>query len=148
MTNHGDTAADRVHASFAKQVAMQTLGAEIASIADGTVTLQMPFATNFTQQHGFLHAGAMTSLLDSACGYAALTRMPPDAGVLTIEFAVKLLAPARGRLFRAEGRVIKGGRRLIFCEGNAFADEGADRVQIASISTTMMVVEGRPGIEG
>jgi uncharacterized protein (TIGR00369 family) len=97
--------ADRVRASFARQRMMQTLGVEIAQLAPGEIELAMPYGVAFTQQHGFIHAGVMATVLDSACGYAAYSLMPADAAVLTVEFKINLLAPAKGErfLFRAGG---------------------------------------------
>ena len=84
----------RVRDSFARQRFMETLGASVESVGDGTVVLRLPVRDALTQQHGFMHAGAIATLADSACGYAALTKMPPDAAVLSIEFKVNMLAPA------------------------------------------------------
>ncbi len=88
---------ERVRASFARQKAMATIGAELTLVTPGIIEIEMPFAEDFTQQHGFLHAGVISTALDSACGYAAFSLMPEDAGVLTIEFKVNLLAPGQGR---------------------------------------------------
>ena len=97
----------RVRTSFARQAAMATLGARLSRVEPGHVEIELPFRPDLTQQHGFLHAGVVTSVMDSACGYAAMSLMEPGAAVLSVEFKVNLLAPARGDLFRASGR---GGR--------------------------------------
>jgi uncharacterized protein (TIGR00369 family) len=93
---------ERVHASFARQGAMATLGAEFADVAAGHVAIAVPVEPRLTQQHGFLHAGVVVAALDSACGYAALTLMPDDAEVLTVELKVNLLAPATASSRRAK----------------------------------------------
>jgi uncharacterized protein (TIGR00369 family) len=90
---------DRVRASFARQQVMQTLGVEIVGLHAGRIELTMPFAPNFTQQHGFIHAGIIATVLDSACGYAAFSLMPAEAAVLTVEFKTNLIAPAKGEQF-------------------------------------------------
>src|ERR1700733_7871293 len=112
--------ADRVRASFARQPAMQTLGVAIARLAPGEIELTMPYELAYTQQHGFIHAGIITTALDSACGYAAFSLMPADAAVLTVEFKTTLTAPAKGERFIFRANVVKPGRALTFCEGRAF----------------------------
>ena len=89
----------RIRTSFARQTAMATLGIEITDIKPGEVELRMPYDAAYAQQHGFIHAGIITTALDSACGYAAFSLMPDDAAVLTIEFKTNLIAPARGGYF-------------------------------------------------
>src|ERR1051326_5939703 len=98
---------------------MATLGAEIAEIGDGRVTIAVPIVARLSQQHGFLHAGAVITALDSACGYAALTQMADDAEVLTVELKVNLLAPANGDRVVAAGEVVRAGRTLPVCRGDA-----------------------------
>jgi uncharacterized protein (TIGR00369 family) len=137
----------RVRASFARQNAMRTLGITISSLEPGRVEFRMPFSEAFTQQHGFMHAGAVTLAIDTACGYAAFSMMPRDAAVLTVEFKANFLAPAKGDAFRIVGQVVKAGRTLTVCAGEAFAISGATEVLIATMSATMMAVTGRQGIE-
>jgi uncharacterized protein (TIGR00369 family) len=102
----------RVRESFARQRMMQTLGIVIERLVPGEIELVMPYAEAYTQQHGFMHAGIMTTALDSACGYAAFSLMPVDANVLTIEFKTNLLAPAKGLRFTFRARVVKPGRMI------------------------------------
>ena len=131
----------RVRASFAKQQFMATLGASMTTVQPGEVSIELPFRADLTQQHGFLHAGVVTSVIDSACGYAALTLMPPDRAVLSVEFKVNLIAPAQGAAFRARGRVVRAGRTLTVCTGDLRV-VGSDSV-VAMMQATMMAVEGR-----
>ena len=105
----------RVRASFARQSHMATLGVTIERIAPGEVDLALPFDPRFCQQNGYLHAGAIASLADSASGYAASTLAAPDTDVLAVEFKINLLAPARGERFLARGRVLRAGRTLTGC---------------------------------
>ena len=139
----------RVRASFARQAAMRTIGASIAAIAPGEVTLELPFRPELTQQHGFLHAGIVTTIVDSACGYAALSLMEAGAGVLSVEFKVNLLAPARGDRFRAIGRVVRAGRTVTVVSGELravdTAADGSDAL-VAIMTGTMMTVRDRPGL--
>ena len=138
---------DRVRQSFAKQGAMTTIGAELTLVEPGAVDICLDWAAGLTQQHGFLHAGMVSTALDSACGYAGLTLMPMDAAVLTIEFKINLLAPAKGQRFRMEGRVIKPGRTITVSEGKAFAiDQGKEKL-VATMSCTLMCVQQREGIQ-
>jgi uncharacterized protein (TIGR00369 family) len=137
----------RVRESFARQRFMQTLGVTLARVAPGEVDLRLPFRADLTQQHGFLHAGAMTTVVDTACGYAALTLMPADAAVLTAEFKVNLLAPGKGEAIVARARVLKSGRTLTVVRGDVFAlDRGEERL-VATMLATMMAVRDR-GLSG
>ena len=139
--------ADRVRASFARQRMMQTLGVEITRLAPGEIELAMPYEAAFTQQHGFIHAGIMATVLDSACGYAAFSLMPADAAVLTVEFKTNLLAPAKGERFLFREHVVKPGRTLTVCDGQAFALENlADERLVATMNGTLMALYDRPNI--
>lgn len=139
--------ADRVRASFDRQDAMRTIGATLAAVEAGRVAIELPWAQALTQQHGFLHAGMVAAALDSACGYAGFSLMPADAAVLTIEYKINLLAPAKGERFRMEGLVIKPGRTVTVTEGKAYAiDDGREKL-IATMACTLMAVFGREGIK-
>jgi len=140
--------ADRVRGSFERQGAMHTMGARLVQIAPGAVDIEMDWAPGLTQQHGFLHAGVVAAALDSACGYAGFTLMGEDAAVLTIEFKINLLAPARGARFRMEGRVLKPGRTITVCEGRAFALDHLQEKLVATMGCTLMAVIGRDNIQG
>ena len=138
----------RVRNSFAQQGVMHTLGARLGHLVPGAVDIEIDWAQGLTQQHGFLHAGVVATALDSACGYAAFTLMAVDAEVLTIEFKINLLAPARGTHFRMEGRVLKPGRTISVCEGRAYAISDGREKLIASMACTLMAVTGRADIGG
>lgn len=140
--------ADRVRDSFAKQGAMAHLGVELISVEAGKVTLELPFDAKLSQQHGFLHAGIVATALDSACGYAASTLMPAEAGVLTIEFKINLLAPGKGERFRFIGEVTKAGRTISVADGKAFSCEGERYRLCATMTATIMTVQGRDGVQG
>lgn len=139
---------ERVAESFAKQAAMRTIGAELERVEYGLVEIEMPFRADLTQQHGYLHAGIMSAALDSACGYAALSVMPQDAAVLTIEFKINLLSPGRGDRFLFRGEVTKPGSTIIVSDGRAYAISDGPAKLIASMTGSMMVVRGREGVEG
>jgi uncharacterized protein (TIGR00369 family) len=136
----------RVRASFARQAVMRTLGIEIARLNPGEIELSMPYSEPYTQQHGFVHAGIITTALDSACGYAAFSLMPADAAVLTVEFKTNLLAPAKADRFAFRAHVVKPGRTLTVCEGQAFGVDAAGERLIASMTGTLMAVYDRGGI--
>lgn len=137
----------RVRESFALQKVMATLGVEISRIAPGEIELAMPYSAGLTQQHGFIHAGIVATALDSACGYAAFSLMPANAGVLTVEFKINLMAPAKGRRFTFHARVVKPGKTLTFCEGTAHAeDDNGETRAVATMTGTLMAIYDRPGI--
>jgi uncharacterized protein (TIGR00369 family) len=123
---------------------MHTIGAELVRVEPGEVELVLPFRDDLTQQHGFLHAGIVTTLLDSACGYAALSLMDRDAAVLSVEYKVNLLAPAVGERVRAVGRVVRPGRTLLVCTGEVIALDGRGESLVTMMQATMMAVRGRP----
>jgi uncharacterized protein (TIGR00369 family) len=130
----------RVSASFGAQRLMETLGARLALVAEGEVHIALPFSKHLTQQHGFVHAGAITSIVDSACGYAALTKAPLDCEVLSAEFKINLLRPALGEHFLAVGKVQNAGKLLTVCSGEvrAFAAGAAAYKLIALMQATMV----------
>ena len=139
----------RANDSFDRQAVMKTLGIRLNRVEAGRVEMEMPYRTDLTQQHGFLHAGIVSTALDSACGYAAFTLMPADAAVLTIEFKINLLAPAAGERFLFRAEVVKPGRTITVADGRAYAvgREGEEK-PIATMTGTLMSVMGREGIVG
>lgn len=140
MTTHEE----RVRQSFSKQAFMSTLGAELTTVGQGGVEIRLPFSSNLTQQNGYLHAGAITAVLDSACGYAALTVAADDKDVLTVEFKVNLLAPAAGEVFVARAQVKRAGQTLTVCAADAFAISGGREKVVATMLATIMAVPIRP----
>ena len=133
----------RVRASFARQRLMETIGARILSVAPGEVVIELPFRDDLTQQHGYLHAGIVTSIVDTACGYAALTLMQEDADVLSVEYKINLLSPARGEKLIARGRVKRAGRNLTVCEGEVVAVSVDEEKPVAAMLATMMTIRER-----
>jgi uncharacterized protein (TIGR00369 family) len=140
--------ARRCRDSFARQPAMSTLGIALTEVAPGRALLRMRVRPELTQQHGFLHAGIVSTGLDTACGYAAFSLMPAEAGVLTIEFKVNLLAPARGPELVFEGEVTKAGRTISVADARAFesGDGKAERKLVATMTATIMTVLGRADV--
>ena len=138
----------RVRDSFDRQKVMHTLGIEIAKLSPGRIVLEMAHSDALTQQHGFLHAGIVSTALDSACGYAAFSLMPAEAAVLTAEFKINLLNPADGTRFRFVADVVKPGRTLTVCEARAYALKGQDEKLIATMTGTLMALVGRTGVAG
>ena len=135
--------AARVHGIFDAQALMRTLGADLLRLAPGEVDIAFDYRTEFTQQNGFLHAGIITTLIDTACGLAASTLMPPDADVLSVEFKVNLLRPAMGERFVAEGRVVKPGQTLMVTQGDLWAwpssaSADGERIHVAMMQATMI----------
>ncbi|EJM98156.1 PaaI family thioesterase [Phyllobacterium sp. YR531] len=137
---------ERIRTSFAKQGLMSTLGAELGSVLPGIVEIELKPSREISQQHGFIHAGAISAIADTAAGYAALTQMPAGRGVLTTEFKINLVAPAVGDLITARGEVIKSGKTLTLAQTEVFADKGGQRRLIAFLTATLMSIEGRDGI--
>jgi len=136
----------RVRASFARQHVMTTIGAELKKVAPGAIDIELPYRRDLTQQHGFLHAGVITIIADSACGYAALSLMPAKASVLTVEYKVNLLAPAAGERMIARGRVMKPGKTLTVCTADVVAVADGREKTIATMTGTLMAIYDRPDV--
>jgi uncharacterized protein (TIGR00369 family) len=133
----------RVRESFARQRAMETFGARLLRVAPGEVEIGFEFKEEFTQQHGYLHAGVVTALVDTACGYAALSLTEPGAEVLSVEFKLNLLSPAAGARFVARARVVRAGRNLTVCAGDFYVlKDGGEQKIVATMLATMMKVAG------
>jgi uncharacterized protein (TIGR00369 family) len=139
--------AERVRASFARQGLMRTLGAELVGVAPGAVEIALPASAAVTQQHGFVHAGAVAAIADSAAGYAALTLLPQGVGLLTTEFKINLLAPAVGERMLARGRVVRAGRTLTVAQTEVFAAAGGEEKLVALLTATLMALTGRDGVD-
>jgi uncharacterized protein (TIGR00369 family) len=137
----------RVRESFARQSFMEHIGAGILLLAPGIVELELKRTDDLLQQHGFLHAGVLTSLMDSACGYASMSQMDEDSSVLSVEFKVNLLAPAAGNRFVARGQVLKTGKTLTVCRAEAFSADDGPRRLIAAMQATMMTIRDRPTVK-
>jgi uncharacterized protein (TIGR00369 family) len=136
----------RTRASFARQGAMAYLGAVLEAVAPGSVTISLPFRAELSQQHGFFHAGILSTIADSAGGYAGFTLFSAETGVLTVEFKINLIAPADGERAIAEGVVIRSGRTLTVCRIDAFVEKAGKRTHCATGIQTLMSVAGRAGI--
>lgn len=128
-----------VRESFGRQSFMATLGASIAHLMPGEVDLRLPYSSALCQQNGYMHAGAIASVADSANGYAAYTLAPADTDVLAVEFKINLLAPAQGSHFVARGRVVRPGRTLTVCLAEVFAQDGAQEALIATMLSTIII---------
>ncbi len=137
---------EKVRQSFARQTVMNTIGARMTRVDAGEVEIELPFRDDLSQQHGFIHAGIITTILDSACGYAALTLMPEDAAVLTVEFKVNLLSPAKGEKMIARGRVTRPGRTVTVCAGDVFALTAGKEKIVATMLATMIALRDREGM--
>ncbi|HEY6246557.1 MAG TPA: PaaI family thioesterase [Pyrinomonadaceae bacterium] len=130
--------ATEVRDSFARQAVMKTIGAELVNVVPGAVQISLPYRVDLTQQNEYLHAGIVTTIADSACGYAAYTLMPPNSAVLSVEFKVNLLRPAKGEEFLAIAEVLKPGRTLTVVRADVFANPKNERVLVATMLGTMM----------
>jgi uncharacterized protein (TIGR00369 family) len=128
----------RVRESFGRQAFMATIGAELFSVTPGAVEIKLPFGRHLTQQNDFLHAGVITSVLDSACGYAALSVAPEKAEVLSVEFKINLLAPAVGESFVARAQVKRAGKTLTVCTADAFTMNKGNEKLVATMQATIM----------
>ena len=134
---------ERIRASFAKQGLMRTLGATLVDVAPGAVEIALRPDPSVSQQHGFVHAGAVSAIADTAAGYAALSLMPAGRGVLTTEFKINLVAPAMGDRIVARGKVIKAGRTLTLAQAEVFAESGEQARLVALLTATLMAIEDR-----
>jgi uncharacterized protein (TIGR00369 family) len=128
----------RVRKSFGRQAFMSFLGVELVHLAPGEVGLSIAFRPDLTQQHGLFHAGVTAAIADSAAGYAALSLFAPGTGILTTEFKINLLSPAKGERLLARGRVVKSGRTLTVCRSDVFGIEGPQETHIATALLTMI----------
>jgi uncharacterized protein (TIGR00369 family) len=129
----------RVRAAFGRQAFMAALGARLASVEPGGVVIELPFRADLTQEHGFLHAGAVAAIADSACGYAAMSVAAPGASILSVEFKINLLRPAVGARFRAIGKVVRAGQTLTVCSAEVHAErDGGDDTVVALMQATMI----------
>lgn len=131
---------ERILASFTQQSFMQTLGAELTGAEEGQVTIELPFSDALCQQQGFLHAGVVATLADNVCGYAALTKMPAEADVVTAEFKINFVRPAIGERLVAKGAVETAGKRLCVCRGEVSAISQGESKVVALVQATVAVV--------
>src|SRR5678815_2127862 len=130
--------AQEIEQSFAKQTIMGLIGAKLTRIEPGVIEITLPYRADLAQQHGYLHAGIVTTIADSACGYAAYSLMPPNSEVLSVEFKVNLLRPAKGERFSAVAEVVKSGRTLTVVRADVFAIDADRRDLIATMLGTMI----------
>lgn len=138
--------AEKVRLSFASQQVMRTIGAVLTSIEPGAVEIKMPYREDLTQQHGFIHAGIVSTVLDTACGYAAFSLMPEGAAVLTVEFKVNLLAPAQGEMIKVRAEVKRAGKNITVCSADAWAIEASQSKIVATMLATVMCLRGRQNL--
>ncbi|GMQ97797.1 MAG: PaaI family thioesterase [Acidimicrobiia bacterium] len=135
----------RVRESFARQGFQEYLGAQIDHLAPGEMNISLPFRQELTQQHGYFHAGVTATIADTAAGYAALSLYPGGTGVLTTEYKINLLNPAKGDRLVARGRVIKPGRTLTVCRADVYGIHGDDETHVATALLSMISLEGLDG---
>ena len=134
--------AEEIKASFAKQTIMGLIGAKLSRVEPGVIEITLPYRADLAQQHGYLHAGIVTTIADSACGYAAYSLMPPKSEVLSVEFKVNLMRPAKGEMFVALAEVVKSGRTLTVVRADVFGvDHNRKRELVATMLGTMMCLQ-------
>lgn len=142
MTPRNPSFAQEIKASFAKQTIMRLIGAKLSRVEPGVVEITLPYRADLAQQHGYLHAGIVTTIADSACGYAAYSLMPPKSEVLSVEFKVNLLRPAKGEMFVAAAEVVKSGKTLTVVRADVFGlDQSGRRELVATMLGTMMCLQ-------
>src|SRR6187431_1662129 len=130
--------ADEIKQSFAKQTIMGLIGAELTRVESGIIEITLPYRADLAQQHGYVHAGIVTTIADSACGYAAYSLMPPNSEVLSVEFKVNLLRPAKGETFKAVAEVVKAGKTLTVVRADVFGVDRDQRELVATMLGTMI----------
>ncbi len=140
--------ADRVRDSFARQTVMEFLGATLTEVGPGRCEIRLPFKPELSQQHGYFHGGVIGTIGDSAGGYAAYTLMPADAGVLTVEYKMNLLAPGDGELLIARGQVLKAGRTLIVSRADVGVVKQGRETPCATLLQTLITMKGKPEVQG
>ncbi len=136
----------RIRESFDRQGLMAHLGAALHVIRRGVVSIRMPFRSELSQQHGYFHAGGASAIADSAGGYAGYTLFPQQSSVLTVEFKVNLLNPAKGDVLEAVGHVVKSGRTLTVCRLEVFAESAGSQMLVATGQQTLICMAGRPDV--
>ena len=139
---------NRVRASFGRQKLMGAIGAELTRLAPGEAEISLKYRDDLTQQHGFVHAGIIATIADTASGYAAFSLMPADTAVLTVEYKINLISPAVGELFIARGRVIRPGKRLSVCTAEVMAYHQGKGKTIATMLATLMALPNQAGLTG
>lgn len=137
-TTRNHAFAEEIKQSFAKQTIMSLIGAELTRVEPGLIEITLPYRADLAQQHGYLHAGIVTTIADSACGYAAYSLMPPNSEVLSVEFKVNLLRPAKGETFSAVAEVVKSGKTLTVVRADVFGIDDGQRDLIATMLGTMI----------
>jgi uncharacterized protein (TIGR00369 family) len=138
------TFVEEIKQSFARQTIMKLIGGELTRVEPGIIEITLPYRSDLTQQHGYVHAGIITTIADSACGYAAYTLMPPNSDVLAVEFKVNLLRPAKGEAFRARAEVLKSGRTLTVVRADVHALGGSEQHALVAIMQGTMMRLDRP----
>ncbi len=139
---------NRVRESFNRQSLMRNLGAELTRLLPGEAEISLPYRKALTQQHGFVHAGIIATIADTACGYAAFSLMPADMAVLTVEYKINLMSPAVGEIFLARGRVIRPGKILSVCTAEVMAQQQGKNKTVATMLATMMALPNQEGLVG
>ncbi len=139
---------NRVRASFGRQKLMGVIGAELTRLVPGEAEISLKYRDDLTQQHGFVHAGIIATIADTASGYAAFSLMPADAAVLTVEYKINLISPAVGELFIARGRVIRPGKRLSVCTAEVMAYHQGQGKVVATMLATLMALPNQEGLTG
>lgn len=138
----------RVSESFSKQGLMAHLGAQLREVRPGYCEIELPYRAELSQQHGFFHAGGLSAIIDTAGGYAAFSLFEPDDGVLTVEFKVNCMAPARGERLIARGEVVKSGSTLSVTKGEVYVVENGEEKLCALMQQTIMRIVGRTDVKG
>lgn len=136
--------AARVRASYDRQRVMRLIGAQLADLRPGYCRIELPYRADLTQQHGYIHAGIVSTIVDTAGGFAGFTLFPEDSSVLTVEYKLNLLAPAAGERLVAVGEVVKAGRTLVITRGEVHAEVEGKRTLCAIMQQTLMVMVGKP----
>ena len=131
--------AEEIKQSFTKQTIMGLIGAELSRIEPGVIEITLPYRADLAQQHGYLHAGIVTTIADSACGYAAYSLMPPNSEVLSVEFKVNLLRPAKGEKFLAVAEVVKAGKTLTVVRADVFGVDGEEQRELVATMLGTMI---------
>lgn len=133
----------KTRASFDKQGAMGLISARLMALKPGYCEIHLPWRPDLTQQHGYFHAGIISTAVDSAAGYAGFTLMPAGSSVLSVEFKLNLLAPGDGELLIATGEVIKPGKTLVITRGEAYVVKNGQTTHCATMQQTLMTMHGK-----
>ncbi len=133
----------KVEESFQRQKFMELINAELIDVRAGFCEIHVPYDLTLTQQHGFFHAGVISTIADNAAGYASFSLMEENSSILTVEFKLNLIAPGDGELLIGRSNVIKNGKTLTICRSDVFVVKDRKEKLCAAAQSTLIELKNR-----